>query len=146
MVLMQWTQSRHLDDPRTCVGSKPKLETRNKVRLELWKVEIELCKAKLRLSHRCQPLTHTTVSGADVAGEGEGQASQASQALWGNNLLARVSFSATTNYMYLESSNAPQAKTLSSCSCSMATKHINALAVGTAWASTKQPPKSQPRP
>jgi len=61
-------------------------------------MEIELCKAKLRLSHRCQPLTHTTVSGAGVAGEGGGQATQATQALWGNNLLARVSFSATTNY------------------------------------------------
>jgi hypothetical protein len=39
-------------------------------------MEIELCKAKLRLSHRCQPLTHTTVSGAGVAGEGGGQATQ----------------------------------------------------------------------
>lgn len=58
-------------------------ETRKKVRVPLWKIEIELCKAKLCLSHRCQPLTHNTVSGAGVAVEGGGQACQATQALWG---------------------------------------------------------------
>ncbi len=96
-----------------------------------------MCKAKLGLSHRCQPLTHNrnTVPGAGVAGQGGGQACQATQALWGNNLLCKGLTNRPPQNWNLEKLKrmifSPRALAL--VFNGTVTQQINALAVGTAW-------------
>jgi hypothetical protein len=85
--------------------------TRNKVRVGLWKIVIEVCKAKLRLSHRCQPLTQHCVRRGVWLGKAEAKPVKQPK-LYGETIFLQGSHQSSTTKLNLESSSAFQANDL----------------------------------